>query len=281
MHHHIQVIANLRWRYLLAAVLISLAPLVGNAADATGAAADSASSDSKINDAILEELKAIREVLEKIQKQGLAGGNRGSAKPTTATVSIKNKPTMGSATAPVTVVEFADYQCPFCLRFTKTTFPYLKRDYIDTGKVRWVALNLPLEFHKDARKAAQAAHCAGEQDKFWEMREELFKNPRKLGQDDLPEHAVTVKLDVEAFKACIASDRHIADIDQDAKDAGAAHLTGTPSFIVGKTTSDKITGEVIIGAQPLSVFSAAIKKALDEDTRAQLPVAGKKTPDAG
>lgn len=281
MHLYIHVIFKTCWRYMLVAAFISLIPLAGNAADATGAAVGSAASDANVNDAILQELKAIREVLEKIQKQGLAGGKQRAAKPTTASISIKDKPAMGSASAPVTVVEFADYQCPFCLRFTRSTFPSLKRDYIDTGKVRWVALNLPLAFHKDARKAAQAAHCAGEQDKFWEMREVLFQNPKKLGQEDLPEHAVTLELDVEAFKACIASDRHLAAIDQDAKDAGAVRLTGTPSFVIGKTASDKITGQVIIGAQPVNVFSAAIKKALDEAARAEPPAAGNKAPGAG
>jgi predicted DsbA family dithiol-disulfide isomerase len=80
-----------------------------------------------------------------------------------------------------------------------------------------------------------------------------------------------VGVDVEAFKACMASDRHLADIDQDAKDAGAVRLTGTPSFIIGKTASDKISGDVVVGAQPLNVFNVAIKKALGEDAAAQQP----------
>jgi len=257
-------------------MLIALVSPVVNAGDASGGPINSQADGSKTVDAaILEELKAIRQVLEKIEKQGLAGAQQRPAAPTTATVAISNKPAMGSDTAPVTVVEFADYQCPYCLRFTKTTFPYLKRDYIDTGKIRWVALNLPLPFHKDAKKAAQAAHCAGEQDKFWEMREELFKNPQKLAAEYLPEHAASAGVaNIDAFNACLASDRHMADIDQDAKDASAVRLTGTPSFIIGKTASDRITGQVVIGAQPLNVFNAAIKKALGEDTAAQQP-AGK------
>ena len=169
---------------------------------------------------------------------------------------------MGAADAPITVVEFTDYQCPYCLRFTKTTFPLLKRKYIDTGKVRWVALNLPLPFHKDAIKAAQAAHCAGEQNKFWEMREELFKNPRKLGVADLPAHAETLALDMSAFYSCLQSDRHMDNIAKEAKDAKSVRLTGTPSFIIGKTTSDIISGQVIIGAQPMNKFDAVIDKAL-------------------
>jgi len=171
---------------------------------------------------------------------------------------------IGEADAPVTVVEFADYQCPFCLRFTKTTFPTLKQKYIDTGKVRWVALDLPLAFHKDARNAAQAAHCAGEQDRFWEMREVLFNNPKKLDKEHLSAHAETLSLDIKAFNACLQSNRHLAEIDQDAKDANAVRLTGTPSFIIGKTASDEIIGQVLIGARPLSAFESAINKVLEQ-----------------
>jgi protein-disulfide isomerase len=267
-----QIIPISRWHCLLAAMLITLFPQGATAADTGGAMNGAQAGDSNtVEEAILEELKAIRQVLEKIEKKGLGGGQQRPARPTTATVAIANKPVLGSASAPVTVVEFTDYQCPYCLRFTKTTFPSLKRDYIDTGKVRWVALNLPLPFHKDARKAAQSAHCAGEQGKFWEMREALFKNPQKMAEENLPVHAASVGVDVEAFKACMASDRHLDDIDQDAKDAGAVRLTGTPSFIIGKTASDRITGDVIVGAQPLNVFNAAIKKALGEAATAQQP----------
>jgi protein-disulfide isomerase len=215
-------------------------------------------------DAILQELKEIRQILEKLEKQGLARGPQPSPRPTHATVSITGKPVMGAADAPVTVVEFADYQCPFCLRFTKTTFPLLKRKYIDTGQVRWVALNLPLPFHKDARKAAQAAHCAGEQDRFWEMRETLFRNPQRLNVESLPVHAAAISLDMAAFNECLQSDRHLAEIDQDAKDAKSVRLTGTTSFIIGKTAEKQITGEIVIGAQPMNVFDAAINRTLQQ-----------------
>jgi protein-disulfide isomerase len=251
--------------------LVTAAALLMSPAAMTQETADSTATSDATMDAILLELKGIRQVLEKIEKQGGRAAQRPS-KPTTATVPIKGKQVMGAKDAPVTVVEFADYQCPFCLRFTKTTFPLLKKKYIDTGKVRWVALNLPLPFHKDARKAAQAAHCAGEQDKFWEMRELLFRNPQKLNTENLPAHAATLSLDINAFNTCLQSDRHLADIDQDAKDAKAVRLTGTPSFIIGKTASDEISGQVVIGAQPMNVFDAAISKALEQKP------AAKKTP---
>jgi predicted DsbA family dithiol-disulfide isomerase len=82
-------------------------------------------------------------------------------------------------------------------------------------------------------------------------------------------HAATLSLDVNAFNACLQSDRHLADIDQDAKDAKAVRLTGTPSFIIGKTTSDEISGQVVIGAQPMNKFDAAISRALEQKPAAK------------
>ena len=253
---------------LLLAAMLCCAPLSMAAEPAAGG--DAAITRDTAN-AILKELKEIRQVLEKIEKQG-GRAAKGPSKPTTASFSIKGKHTLGAEDAPVTVVEFADYQCPYCLRFAKTTFPLLKQKYIDTGLVRWVALNLPLPFHKDARKAAQAAHCAGEQDKLWEMRDVLFRNPRRLNAENLPAHAAALSLDMDAFNECLQSDRHLAEIDQDAKDANAVRLTGTPSFIIGKSTGDTITGQVVIGAQPMNAFDRAISKALEQQT------AEKKTP---
>jgi protein-disulfide isomerase len=264
MHQYKQLLFSLYPGLLLAAIL-GYSPLIRAVEPA--ASGDAAITRDTAN-AILEELKEIRQVLEKIEKQGGRAAPAPS-KPVTASFSIKGKHTLGAEDAPVTVVEFADYQCPFCLRFAKTTFPLLKQKYIDTGKVRWVALNLPLPFHKDARKAAQAAHCAGEQDKLWEMRDLLFKNPRQLNVENLPVHAATLSLDMDAFNACLQSDRHLAEIDQEAKEANAVRLTGTPSFIIGKSTGDEITGQVVIGAQPMNVFDAAINKALEQKTAEQ------------
>lgn len=252
-----RIFASVLLVLLCASMPCAAAPPPVDQAAATTINADTA-------DAILQELREIRRVLENIEKQGKPVAANRPAKPQTATVPVnKQRPVLGAADAPVTVVEFADYQCPFCLRFIRNTFPRLKKDYIDTGKVRWVALDMPMTFHKDARKAAQAAHCADEQGKFWEMRDVLFGNPQQLAVEYLPNYAAELSLDVEAFKACLDSDRHLAGIDQDMKDANQARLTGTPSFIIGKTGSDEISGKVIIGARPHSVFEQSIQEALD------------------
>jgi protein-disulfide isomerase len=269
MQKYNQLLSTLYPSLLLLSAMLCCSP-------STRAAEPAASGDLAITqdtaNAILRELKEIRQVLEKIEKQG-GRATPAPTNPVTASFSIKGKHTLGAEDAPVTVVEFADYQCPYCLRFAKTTFPILKQKYIDTGKVRWVALNLPLPFHKDARKAAQAAHCAGEQDRLWEMRELLFRNPQQLDAENLPAHAETLSLDMEAFNACLQSDRHLAEIDQDAKDANAVRLTGTPSFIIGKSASDEVTGQVIVGAQSMKVFDAAINKTLEQKTAEQKAVA--------
>src|SRR5277367_6195365 len=123
-------------------------------------------------DDILKELKAIHQLLERQQTA--------AAQPQPAPASDKVKMSvtpgwysLGRDDAPVTVVEFADYQCPFCRKFHSETFAEIKKNYIDTGKVRYVSRDLPLDFHPNAAPAAQAARCAGEQHKFWEMHDAI------------------------------------------------------------------------------------------------------------
>lgn len=217
-------------------------------------------------EAMVEELRAIRRLLEKLQQQGGAGAPGAAKTPTTATVDLDDKrPVVGSKQAPVTVVEFTDYQCPFCRRFAHSTFPLLKRDYIDTGKVRWQVRDLPLSFHQDARKAAQAALCAGEQDRFWKMRDSLFRNSANLGGEHLQAYAAELKLDMQAFNACLDSRRYLQDIDNDVAAARRMRITGTPTFVIGKSGAGKMTGTLVIGAQSPAVFAAQIERTLSAE----------------
>ena len=248
----------------IALVLIYLCPLVSFGQSAADGAASTALNQSQA-DAILQELKEIRKVLEKIERKGLAPQAKGRQRPTTATVTVgSGRPALGAAAAPVTVVEFTDYQCPFCRRFTQTTFPLLKRDYIDTGKVRWEVRDLPLAFHNNARKAGQSVHCANEQGKFWEMRDTLFKNSANLENKHLRSYAEQVGLDVDAFDSCLASDRYMVEIDKDSAQAKQAGITGTPTFVIGKPKDNKLSGKLVVGAQPLNVFASAINDLLGE-----------------
>jgi protein-disulfide isomerase len=244
---------------LVGALLCSIA---GTTSAAQPAPAEATISGSQA-DAILKELREIRRVLEKIEKKEPAQAAQRRRPPRNATVSLdKTRPALGNADAPVTVVEFTDYQCPFCRRFTQSTFPLIQKQYIDTGKVRWVVRDLPLAFHANARKAGQSVHCANEQGKFWEMRDMLFKNSANLADADLKKYAAEVGLDVAAFDACLASDRHLAEIDKDSAEAKRVSITGTPTFVIGKSGGDKLSGPLVVGAQPLKAFQTEIDKLL-------------------
>lgn len=225
-------------------------------------ACDQSHIDDGNNQAILQELKQIRTLLERIEKKGLPVPAKGRTTARSAQLSTRGRPSIGKANAPVTIVEVSDYQCPYCKRFVDNTFPQLKKQYIDTGKVRLVFKDLPLGFHKHSIVAAQAAHCAGDQGKYWEMHDILFQNGKRLDKKYLPGYANTIKLDQKTFIACINSKRHLDRIDLDAKQANQAGLTGTPSFVVGKSTSDIISGDIVTGAKPFASFQFIIDKQL-------------------
>ena len=177
---------------------------------------------------------------------------------------IADAPTLGRADAPVTIVEFSDYQCPFCQRFFATTLPALKKEYVETGKVRYVYRDYPIDqLHPHARKAAESAHCAGEQGKYWEMHDRLFQQRNALALPQLSEHARSIGLDVATFDACLSSGRHAARVERGVTDAAAAGVQGTPGFVIGKAIDgDLIEGTPVRGAQPLDAFRQIIDRAL-------------------
>ncbi len=219
--------------------------------------------------AILEELRQIRQVLEKMQQQQAAPPARArtAVQSTRAKASTVNRPVLGADDAPVTLVEFTDYQCPYCSRFFTTTLPGIKEEYIDTGKVRLVVKDLPLAMHANARSAAVAAHCAGEQDQFWAMHDSLFVNNRQLKDEHLVQYAQDIGLDSESFQECLSSDRHDTMINADVAEANGQGITGTPTFIVGRTPDDIVEGVKLRGAQPVETFRTyidALLKAPDE-----------------
>src|SRR5579862_4521599 len=220
-------------------------------------------------DAIRDSQKVIKDQLDAIQKLLQQGGAPG-AQPQAfkeATLNIDGAYSIGDKKAPVTMVEFTDYQCPFCSRNFKDTFPQLNSEYIKTGKVRYVLVEFPLEsIHPFAFKAAEAARCSGEQGKYWEMHDELFSHQDKLAADDLARHAGTVGIDVDKFKACLSSGKEATKIRSEMAEGSKNGISGTPGFFLGLTTpnnqgSVKATKQ-IIGAQPYSQFKDAIDSLL-------------------
>ena len=126
------------------------------------------------------------------------------APPQNVVLDLGNNPSQGQATAKLTLIEFSDFQCPFCGRHARDTAPQIDKEYVSTGKVRHVFLNYPLEsMHKVAFKAAETTNCAGEQGKYWEMNHRLFENQNKL--EPLTPHAEAIGLDVHKFEECMSS----------------------------------------------------------------------------
>jgi protein-disulfide isomerase len=169
---------------------------------------------------------------------------------------------LGRDDAPLTLVEFSDYQCPFCGRFHTDTFADLKKNYIDTGKIRFVSRDLPLGFHPNALGAAEAARCAGEQGKFWEMRNVMISNSTDLSRDAIMKYAQALPVNMGKFRPCLEGETHKAEVMKDLADATALQISGTPTFVLGKTSKDIMSGMLIVGAQPYSAFDAAIQQML-------------------
>ena len=161
----------------------------------------------------------------------------------------------GDPDAPVTIIEWSDYECPFCARFYSDTLQQLRTEYIETGKAKLVFRDFPLSFHQNAQKAAEAAECAGEQDKYYEMHDLLFEQGVSGGVTAFKSYAQRIGLDTAEFNSCLDSGEMAGEVRKDFSDGQQAGITGTPGFIVN--------GKLISGAQPFQAFAAAIDAELN------------------
>ncbi len=175
--------------------------------------------------------------------------------PAVVDVSVDDDPARGPEDAAVTIIEFSDFQCPYCGRFFQQTLPQLMAQYGD--RVRFVYRDFPLDqIHPNARNAAIAAECADDQGKFWEYHDVLFSNQQALGVADLKRYAEQLGLDVAAFSQCLDSQKYNDEVNADLRDGLQAGVTGTPTFF--------INGRRVVGAQPLQTFQTLIDQALAE-----------------
>ena len=227
------------------------------AGKASGNAGDALSGSQA--DAILRELREMRAL---VQKPTGATKPAAAELPRTVTVPLGDSPSLGESASPVVMVEFTDFQCPFCKRAHDEMLATVQKKYVETGKMRLVSRCLPLPFHPNSEPAANAALCAGEQNQFWPMRDRLFVNPEALTQADFVQAAAELKLDAKAFATCLDSKRFAAAIGRDKQDAAAAGITGTPTFVLGRATGSSVTGLLMVGAKPLAVVEAEIDKLL-------------------
>jgi protein-disulfide isomerase len=172
--------------------------------------------------------------------------------PPRQTVATDGSPAKGPANAPIELIEFSDFQCPYCLRAAPTVNQVLSA-YGE--KIHFVYRNYPLPNHPNARQAAEAAACAADQGKFWPYHDRLFEDPSKLGQSELKRDAADLGLDTAKFDACVDSHKLKATVDADLQAGQEAGVDGTPAFF--------INGRMISGAQPFEVFKRIIDEELD------------------
>jgi protein-disulfide isomerase len=214
---------------------------------------------------------AVEQQDEKISKLGTIAAKPAPSRPAPPSdpqkvkVSIDDDPIKGDLNAPVTMIEFSDYECPFCKRNHEQVFSKIDKEYISQGKVRYVFRDYPLGFHKKAVPAAIAANCAGEQGKYWEINDFLFQGKTNLDDAKYIEFAKNNGLDLPKFEACLKDSNQEKEVNKDFEDGKNYGVRGTPSFFIGKTEKGKeMTGVYVRGARSYDTFKTEIDKLLTQ-----------------
>jgi protein-disulfide isomerase len=204
--------------------------------------------------------------LRSAQSSGIAfqDGSVPIVRMTPPTVVLDGSHRIGSSRATIAVVEFSDYQCPYCREFHERIYPRLKKEYVETGIVQFVHKDLPLKsIHPQAMPAALAASCAGLQKRFWPMHEALYANHGKLSPTLYPQLAHELGLDEAKFTACLSEASREQVIMRDVVEARGLGITGTPSFVIGKIQGDTLTVvRLAKGAPSFEGFAQEIEKLL-------------------
>jgi protein-disulfide isomerase len=221
----------------------------------------------------IEALKASQAEMQKSLEEvrdflkAATGGRFGGPALVGSSVGIESAPANGRPTAPVTLIEVSDYHCPFCRRHFQQTQPQLNTNYINAGKVRHVFLHYPIDqLHPDAFRSHEAASCAADQGKFWELHAKLFEAPARTIEQLVP-LGQAAALNVDAFRACLENGRHSKEVKDSVARIQKMGISGTPAFLIGRTPPGnepmKIS-KVIEGAQPYEAFQKAIDEVMAE-----------------
>lgn len=237
---------------LCATAATAAAPARSAAAIAPQDAATAPALTAAQGEQILAELQAIKAMLEE--------DRRAAGEPAAGTVRIPDVAlhVLGAANAPVTLVEFTDYQCPYCHKFHEQSWPEIKKNYVDTGKVRFIVRDLPLDFHEQALPAALAARCAGEQDRYWPMYEALLGQKDALTRESTRRLAIAAGVNVPTFDACMQNPGLRHAIEADVAEAVRIGVNGTPGFMIAQRKDGQLEGTLLLGAQPVAAFSGRI-----------------------
>jgi len=213
---------------------------------------------------IIDELNNLKQLLA---LNGAAHPNPQPPAPPSA-LTLHDENFRGETGATVAIVEYADYECPYCGQYEHDIYPQISKDYIQTGKVKYFYRDMPLPMHAHAMIAARAARCAGEQGKYWEMHDSLFAKQNAIREADMPDRAKELGLDSAKFSECFSSNRYVDDINRSAAEGQNMGIEGTPTFFVGKLDSaGGVTNlKPIVGARPYEAFKSVLDELLADGT---------------
>ena len=206
---------------------------------------------------LMRQIQEIKALIQGAQSRPPAGP------PPSLDLSIDEAASKGRADARLTMVEFSDFQCPFCGRFVHDTLPQLLREYVDTGKVRLVFRHFPIpSLHPDATRASEAGECARQQGKFWEMHDKLFANQQALSPAALIGYGSAIGLDAARFQSCLGG-MATAQVRQDVDVGTRIGISGTPTFFIGTMQNGKVhVLRAVVGASPYANFKTALDELL-------------------
>ncbi len=207
------------------------------------------------------EVTTLREEVTRLKKEGISGGGYSDS------LDISNAPSLGDESASIAIVEFTDFQCPYCQRHFKNTFPLIDKNYVKTGKIKYIAKQFPLDFHGRAKKASIAALCAQDQRKglYWEMHKSLFSGLYSIHHQSFMQLAKKHQLDMEDFSSCLNNPLKSERIDKEIEEGRSVGVQGTPAFLIGKVENGKVVnGRLLSGARQYPRFASLIERVLQE-----------------
>lgn len=248
------------------AVLVALTILPASASSAQTSSKELKSLRAEIRKLGAEQ-RAMQKQLAEIKELLQARQPSVPGAPPNIVLNIEGLTYKGAPNSKLIIVEFSDYQCPFCGRYAQETLSRIEKDYIQTGQVKYIFSPLPLEsIHPQAFKAAESTYCAGDQGKYWQMHDQLFSNQQALSVRELSLHAQVIGLNVQTFQQCLFSEKYVPKIRTGIAEASNAGVQSTPTFLFGLTSPNssqvKIL-KVVSGAQPYQAFKATIDSLLD------------------
>lgn len=261
---------------LVAAVAVASTPAQGQQAIDQRIAALEAGQQE-----ILKELKELKVLLQQLRMPlPVPAGTPPPAQPTANAakpaapqlpafdLELAGSPSKGKPGAKLVILEFSDFECPFCGRYSRDTYAQVVKEFVDTGKARYVFRHLPIEsLHPRALRASQGAECAHAQGRFWDYHDRLFANQQQLTEPELTKHAQALSLNMPAFDRCMAVQLAApAKIRQDQSEGGRAGITGTPTFFIGTVTKEGRLKALrrLVGAHPIASFRSTIDALLAE-----------------